>query len=144
MKSACTHFQRGEELELQVLLGVRLALAGGALQAGRAHQPGQRGAGGSAGDATVGLQGAQRGGGGQLGVVLQVVQEHGSLGIGQGASASGIAPRARRQARFAVLAVDVQPLVDAADRVAAATEERHVVLDLGLVQDQFPALAADR
>ena len=54
-------FQRSEELELQVLLAVCLPLAGGALQAGRAHQPGQRGVGGSAGDATVALQGAQRG-----------------------------------------------------------------------------------
>ena len=77
--------QRGEELELQVLLAVRLPLAGRALQAGRAHQPGQRGAGGGAGDPTVGLQGAQRGAGGQLGVGLQIIEQPGSFGVGQGA-----------------------------------------------------------
>ena len=132
--------QRGEELELQVLLAVRLPLAGRAVQAGRTHQPGQRGAGRGAGDATVGLQRAQRDGGGQLGVVLQVIQEHGRFGVGQGACASGIAPRARRQACSAVLAVEGQPLVDTAHRIASWTEARHLVLDLGLLPDQFPAL----
>ena len=62
--------------------------------------------------------------------LASVVQEHGRFGLGQGACASGIAPRARRQARSTALAVPVQPLVDAAHRVAARTEERHLVLDL--------------
>ena len=132
-------FQRGEELEFQVLLAVRLPLACRAVQAGRAHQPGQRGAGRSAGDPTVGLQRAQRGTGGQPGVVLQVVQEHGRFVFGQGTCASGITPRPWRQARSTVLAVQGQPLVDAAHRIAPRTEERHVVLDLRLLPDQFPA-----
>ena len=132
-------FQRGEELEFQVLLGMRLPLACRAVQAGRAHQPGQRGTGGGASDATVGLQRAQRGGGGHPGVVLQVIQEHGLFGVGQGACATGITPRPRCQTRSTVLAVPGQPLVDAAHRVAARAEERHLVLDLGLLPDQFPA-----
>ena len=73
------------------------------------------------------------------GCFSQVVPEHGRFVFGQGTCASGVTPSPRRQARSAVLAVQGQPLGDAAHRVAARTEERHLVLDLRLVPDQFPA-----
>ena len=75
-------------------------------------------------------------------MVLQEEQQDGRLGVGHRARAPGVAAGAGCQARSAVLAVQQQPFVDATGRVAAAAEQRHLVLDSRLLLDQCPAFGA--